>query len=157
MVKLDTKMRIWADKIQKTMRFSLGYFRSILILTSRPVPRDLSMHLKLSPNANHVFYMTINCSLQDYIRTYLLHLGTFFYSLFSFYPWGWPRCVSTIFDILFLPCHELWSTCKYVIFFISRLDSLYLALIWKNINNDTLNTFRVRCYNDRSMRLQISL
>jgi hypothetical protein len=29
-----------------------------------------------------------------------------------------------------------------VILFISMLDSLHLALLWENINNDTLNTFR---------------
>jgi hypothetical protein len=45
----------------------------------------------------------LTCSLHGYIRTCLLHLGIFFYSLFSFYPWGWPRCVSTIHDIPFLP------------------------------------------------------
>ena len=78
-------------------------------LAGRPVLRDLLVHLKLSSNSNHITCMIINCSLHGYIRTCRLHVGTFFYSLFSFYPWGWPRCVSTILNYRFYPCHELWS------------------------------------------------
>jgi hypothetical protein len=32
------------------------------------------------------------------------------------------------------------SLCKYVIMFMSMLEYVYLALLWQNINNDTLNT-----------------
>jgi hypothetical protein len=35
MIKSDTKMQIRSDKIQKTMRFGLGYFRCIFILSVR--------------------------------------------------------------------------------------------------------------------------
>jgi hypothetical protein len=49
------------------------------------------------------FVWLLTCSLHGYIRTCMLHLGIFFYSLFSFYPWGWPRCLSAIHDIQFLP------------------------------------------------------
>jgi hypothetical protein len=35
------------------------------------------------------------------------------------------------------------------------LDTLYFALLLKNINNDTLNTLGVKCYNDSSIRLWI--
>ena len=40
----------------------------------------------------------------------------------------------------FYPCHVLWYTmqvCNHVYIY-ARL--LYLALLWENINNDTLNT-----------------
>ena len=40
----------------------------------------------------------------------------------------------------FYPYHELWSICKYEIMFMPMLELVYLALLWENINNDTLNT-----------------
>jgi hypothetical protein len=66
-------------------------------------PGDPPVHLKLSPNSSHITCMIINCSLHGYIRTCRLHVGIFFYSLFSFYPWGWPRCVFNILVISILP------------------------------------------------------
>ena len=85
--------------------------------------------------------MIINYSLHGYIWPCWLYVGTFFYSLFSFYPWGWPRCVSTILEILFLPLSwTIGLLCKYVILFMLMLDSLHHAFLWENINNNTLNT-----------------
>ena len=112
-------------------RYYVGVLKS-LALAGRPVLRDLPVHLKLSSNSN--------CSLHGYIRTCQLHLGTFFYSLFSFYPWGWPTCVSTIQYTIFTPVMHYGSLCKFVIMFMLMLDSYTLASFGKNINNDTLNT-----------------
>jgi hypothetical protein len=110
-------------------------------LTGRPVPRDLSGHLTLMSRSNHVICMIFNCSLHGYIRISLLHLGTSFYSLFLFYPWGWPKCVSTILKTpCVTPALNFGSLCKHVILFISMLDSLHHAFLWESMNNDTLNT-----------------
>ena len=121
--------------------YCVGVLKS-LALAGRPVLGDLPVHLKLSSNSNHITCMIINCSLHGYIRTWWLHLGRFFYSLFSFYPWGWLRCVSTILEIPFLPLTWtiglLMQVCNLVH---AHARLLYLALLWENINNDTLNTF----------------
>ena len=136
-------------------RYCVRVLKSIA-LTGRPVLGDLPVQLTLSSNSNRITCMIINCSLHGYIRTCRFHVGTFFYCLFSFYPWGWPRCVSTILKIPFLPLSRtiglLMQVCN-LVHAHARLS--YLALLWKNINNDTLNTSGVKCYNDRSMRLRI--
>jgi hypothetical protein len=84
--------------------YCVGVLKS-LALASRPMLRDLPVHLTLSCNSSHISCMIINCSLHSYFWPCLLHLGLFFYSLFSFYPWGWLRCVFIILEIPFLP----WS------------------------------------------------
>jgi hypothetical protein len=43
---------------------------------------------------------------------------------------------------IFTPVRNFGSVCKYVVLFISMLDSLHIAFLWENINNDTLNTSR---------------
>ena len=122
--------------------FLIGVLKS-LTFAGRPVLGDLSIHLTLRSSSNHVTCMIINCSSHGYIRLCLLHLGTFFYSLFLFYPWGWPKCVSTILNYtMFTPVLNYGSLYKHVILFISKLESLHHAFLWKNINNDTLNTSR---------------
>jgi hypothetical protein len=88
------------------VRYCVGVLKS-LALANRPVLGDHPIHLTLSSNSSHITCMIINCSLHSYFWPCLLHLGLFFYSLFSFYPWGWLRCVSTILEIPFFPGHKL--------------------------------------------------
>jgi hypothetical protein len=76
--------------------------------------------------------MIINYSLHGYIRICLLHLGTFFYSLFLFYPLGWQQvCVHYPKNNIFTPIIDFGSLCKYVIFFMVMLDFLYHAFLWE--------------------------
>ena len=42
---------------------------------------------------------------------------------------------------IFTPIMNYGPLCKYAILFMLMLDSLHLALLWENINNDALNTF----------------
>ena len=99
--------------------------------SGRPVLGDLPVHLTLRSISNHVICMIINYSLHGYIRTCLLHLGIFFYSLFSFYPWGWLRCVSLSLKYHFYPYHDYGPLCKYVILFMLILDSYTLPSFGK--------------------------
>ena len=50
----------------------------------RLVLSGLPTYLTPSSSSNHICCMIINYSLQGYIKTCLLHLGIFFYSLFFF-------------------------------------------------------------------------
>jgi hypothetical protein len=85
--------------------------------------------------------MIINCSLHDYNRICLLHLGTFFYSFISFLSSRLVQVgVSTILNILFLPVISYWFTMQVCNHVHIHVRLLYLTLIWENINNDTLNT-----------------
>ena len=43
-------------------------------------------------------------------------------------------------NTMFTPVMNYGLLCKYVILFMPMLDTLYLALLWENINNDTMNT-----------------
>jgi hypothetical protein len=54
--------------------------------------------------------MIVNCSLHGYIRTCLLRLGTFFYSLFFFILEVSPDVCSLSMKYRFYPYYELWST-----------------------------------------------
>ena len=107
----------------------------------RPVFGGLPTYLTLSSSSNHVSCMIINYSLHDYIRTCLLHVEIFFYSLFSFIlEVGSDVCPLSL-KYCFYPCHELWSTMQVCNLVHAHARLLYLALLWENINNDTLNTF----------------
>jgi hypothetical protein len=99
-------------------------------------------HLTLRSSSNHVLSMIINCSWHGNIRTSLLHLETFFYSLFSLLSLRLAQeCVHYPEYTIFTPIINFGSLCKYVILFISMLNSLHHAFLWENINNDTPNTF----------------
>ena len=120
--------------------YCVGVLKS-LALASRPVLGDLPIHLTLSSSSNHVVCMIINCSLHGYIRTCRLHVGIFFYSLFSFYlEVGLDVCPLSM-KYHFYPCHALWFTMQVCNHVYAHARLLYLALLWENINNDTLNTF----------------
>ena len=117
--------------------YCVGVLKS-LTLASRPVLGDLPIHLTLSSSSNHVVCMIINYSLHGYIRTSLLNLGTFFVSLLSLRLA--QMCVHYHENTAFTPVLNFGSLCKYVILFMSMLESLHHAFLWENINNDTLNT-----------------
>jgi hypothetical protein len=55
-------------------------------MTWQTKPEDLLVYLTLSSSSNHVCCMIFSCYVHGYIRACRLHLGTVFYSLFSFYP-----------------------------------------------------------------------
>ena len=112
------------------------------MLAGRPMLGDLPVHLTLSSNSSHVTCMIINCSLHGYIRICRLHVGTFFYSLFSFFlEIGLDVCPLSI-KYRFYPYHVLWTTMQVCNLVHAHARLLYLALLQENINNDTLNTFR---------------
>jgi len=47
-----------------------------------------------------------------------------------------PLSLNTIFT----PAMNHGLLCTYVILFMSMIDLVHIALLWENINNDTLNT-----------------
>ena len=110
-------------------------------MSHRPVLGDLPAHLTLRSSSNHVICIIINYSLHGYIRTSLLHLGTFFNFFVSLLSLRLAKvCVYYPEYTMFTPVINLGSLLKHVILLISILESLHHAFIWKNINNDIMNT-----------------
>ena len=82
--------------------------------------------------------MIINFSLHGYIRTCLLHLGTFFYSLFSLLSLRLAQvCVHYPKYTIFTPIINYWFTMQVCNLVHIHARLLYLALLLENINNDT--------------------
>jgi uncharacterized membrane protein (Fun14 family) len=95
------------------------------MLASRPVLRDLPIHLTLSSSFNHVICMIINYSLHGYIRTCLLHLGIFFYSLFSLLSLRLAQvCVHYPEYTIFTPAMNYWLTMQ-----VCNLVHIYARLL----------------------------
>ena len=112
-------------------------------VVGRPVLGGLLTYLTLSSSSNHIRCMIINCSLHGYIRTMpapLRNILLFFVFLLSLRLA--QMCVHYPWNTVFTPVMHHGPLCKYVIMFMSMLEYEYLALLWENINNDTLNTSR---------------
>ena len=108
----------------------------------RLVLSGLPTYLTPSSSSNHICCMIINYSLQGYIRTCLLRLGIFFYSLFTFILEVDPDVCPLSLNTIFTPAMNYGLLCTYAIMFMSMINLVHLALLWENINNDTLNTSR---------------
>jgi hypothetical protein len=87
--------------------------------------------------------MITHYSLHGYFGTCLLHLEDYFILYFPFILEVGPNVCHTILKpIMAYPCIEYWSGIQlcYPIHIYARL--LPPCFLWKNINNDTLNTFK---------------
>ena len=86
--------------------------------------------------------MIINYSFHGYIRTCLLHLGTFFYFLFSLLSLRLAQvCVHYSKYTIFTLVMNYWFTMQVCNLVHIHARLLHHVFLWENINDNTLNTF----------------